>query len=318
MLYSRAGDVSAEAADAVCRGLLAEHRAGRVPGMPRARPRLRGDRSVDGARSLAHASARKRSPRGRPHGTGRTCATSWSRSATTSTCRGATLPKKDRDWILFTDEQPVGAGVSRLHAEGNARRGAPEGRARVHGHLHGRAQVRAAHVRDHAERADEEARRALHGRQRVPGVRRQAPEARSPVGDVRRPRHRRSSPRCSLDRMAEVLRPRRTASASRTVGGEAHRGAAAGGGSGRSHRHAAGARPRLPRDGSRDADAVARRTATPAPGDADPLAPVRRRVRARRTLGGPASGGQRSAASRRSTSCAPPATRSSSSNTTST
>ena len=69
------------------------------------------------------------------------------------------LPKKDRDWILFTDEQPTVPVYRRLHAGGNARRAAPQDGAELHGHLHRRAQVRAAHLRDHAERADEEARR---------------------------------------------------------------------------------------------------------------------------------------------------------------
>jgi excinuclease ABC subunit A len=55
--------------------------------------------------SLSIASARCRP--GRPRGTARTCAISWSRSATTSRRPWRELPKKDRHWILFTDEQPV-------------------------------------------------------------------------------------------------------------------------------------------------------------------------------------------------------------------
>ena len=58
------------------------------------------------------------------------------------------------------------AGVRRLHAGGNARGAARKMEPELHGHLHRRAQLRAAHLRHHAERADEEARVALHGRQR--------------------------------------------------------------------------------------------------------------------------------------------------------
>ena len=50
MLYSRAGTLPAAPADALRRGLLAQHAAGRLPELPRPRPRLRGDREVDGAR----------------------------------------------------------------------------------------------------------------------------------------------------------------------------------------------------------------------------------------------------------------------------
>ena len=42
-----------------------------------------------------------------------------------------------------------------------------------------------------AQRADEEARRAVHAQHRVPGVRRQAPAPRGAVGHLRRARHRR-------------------------------------------------------------------------------------------------------------------------------
>ena len=69
------------------------------------------------------------------------------------------LPKKTRDWILFTDEQPtvpVYAGFTPAETRAALRRKMePE----LQGHLHRRAPLRAAHVRDDAERADEEARR---------------------------------------------------------------------------------------------------------------------------------------------------------------
>jgi hypothetical protein len=44
--------VPAAPADALRRGLLAQHRAGSVPELPRSRPRLRGHRAIDGARRL--------------------------------------------------------------------------------------------------------------------------------------------------------------------------------------------------------------------------------------------------------------------------
>ena len=51
--------------------------------------------------------ASARLPRGRLPGTARICGTFSSRWVTTSTRRGAILPRKDRDWILFTEEQPT-------------------------------------------------------------------------------------------------------------------------------------------------------------------------------------------------------------------
>ena len=68
------------------------------------------------------------------------------------------LPKKDRDWILFTDEQPTVPVYAGLHAGGDAARAQAQGGAELPGHLHRRAQVRAADLRHHAERAHEEAR----------------------------------------------------------------------------------------------------------------------------------------------------------------
>ena len=62
------------------------------------------------------------------------------------------LPKKDRDWILFTEETPtvpVYAGYT--PAETRARAQA-EGGAELHGHVHRRAAVRARDVRQDRER----------------------------------------------------------------------------------------------------------------------------------------------------------------------
>ena len=60
------------------------------------------------------------------------------------------LPKKDRDWILFTEEQPtvpVYAGFTPGRSEG---RPETQGNAQLPGHLHGGAQIRAADLRHDA------------------------------------------------------------------------------------------------------------------------------------------------------------------------
>ena len=68
------------------------------------------------------------------------------------------------------------------------------------------------------------------------------------------------------------------------------------------HRDAAGPGPGLPVDGAQHAHAVAGRAAAPAPGHADPLQPVRRRLRAGRAHRRPASGRRRGPAATRSRS----------------
>ena len=79
---------------------------GACPDVSRARPRLRRDRAVDGAGRLAD------DPRARDRRVAAGVARAEParhprrRSATTSTRPWRELPKKDRDWILFTDEQP--------------------------------------------------------------------------------------------------------------------------------------------------------------------------------------------------------------------
>ena len=114
MLYSRAGDLSAGPAASSTPRRSRPIRPKGPARVPWPGPHLRSHRAVDGAGRLADASASGRSPPGRPPGTGRTCATSWSRSATTSIVPWRELPKKDRDWILFTDEQPIVPGLRRL------------------------------------------------------------------------------------------------------------------------------------------------------------------------------------------------------------
>ncbi len=71
--------------------------------LPRPGTRLRGDRSADGAGPIAeHPRARHRLLAHR-HGMARTCATSWSLGYDIDV-PWKKLPKKDRDWILFTEK----------------------------------------------------------------------------------------------------------------------------------------------------------------------------------------------------------------------
>ena len=232
------------------------------------------------------------------------------------------LPRKDRNWILFTDEQPtvpVYAGFTPAETRAALRR---KDGAELPGHIHRCAQVRAADFRHHAERADEEARLAVHDRHCLPRLSWQAAEARGAVGDVCRLRHRRPvadaarqgrggaqagrrGPRGAGKRQLDsqpvrvaqgdrAARRRRRIGAPGSAGRAAHARAfrrEAAGGAAHRRRHAgpggdvAQSRPRLPFARSQHADAVAGRAAAPAPGHADPLQPLRRRLRARRAVG---------------------------------
>ena len=82
-------------------------------------------------------------------------------------------------------------GLRRLRSRRGAARAQAQGGAQLHGHLHRRQAIRAAHVRDDAERDDEEARRTVHARHRMPGVPRQAAATRIADGQVCRPRYHR-------------------------------------------------------------------------------------------------------------------------------
>ena len=86
-----------------------------------------------------------------------------------------------------------GPGLRRLHARRGAARDQAQGGAELHGHLHEREAIRAAHVR-HTRRARSIKKRvaAVHGEHRVPAVPRQAAAARVALGHVRR---RSTSPR---------------------------------------------------------------------------------------------------------------------------
>ena len=139
---------------------------GACPTLPRPGPRLRGHRSVDGAGRFAH----------HPRARHRRLAAGLARAEPARHPRVTLGYDVDTPWRELPQQGPRldplhrraadRAGLRRLHAGGDARGAAPQDGAELHGHLHRRAQLRAAHLRHHAERADEEARGALHDRQR--------------------------------------------------------------------------------------------------------------------------------------------------------
>ncbi len=83
-----------------------------------------------------------------------------------------------------------GAGVCGLRAAGGAACAEAQGRAELSGNVYGRASLRSAHVREYRKPADEEAGVAVSGQHRLSALQRQAAEARSAVGEVRRSGHR--------------------------------------------------------------------------------------------------------------------------------
>ena len=105
------------------------------------------------------------------------------------------LPQKDRDWILFTDEQPpvpVYAGCTPAETRRALKR---KEEPSYHGHLHQRPAVRAADVRHHRERDRCKKRVARYlVSTDCPVCQRQAAAARGAVGHVRRAGHRRDVP----------------------------------------------------------------------------------------------------------------------------
>ena len=184
--------LSARPAAAVRGGVLAQHARRRLPALLRPGPRLRRHRASmvpDDTLTIRERAIAAWPPAW--HGQnlrdilvtlGYDVDTPWRE-----------LPKKDRDWILFTDEtaRPCRCMPASRPTETQARPEA-QGDAQLPGHLHRRAPLRAAHLRQHPERDDEEARGAVHGEHRVPAVPRQAPAPGSAVGHLRRPRHRRA------------------------------------------------------------------------------------------------------------------------------
>ena len=172
MLYSRAGDYPRGPGDALRGGVLAEHSARALPAVPWTRPRLRCDRGVDGARRLAdHPRARHRR---------------------VAAGLAGTEPARHRHHARLRRRRPVAGAAeegSRLDA---VHRGAADGAGvcRLHPHEVKRALKRKEEpsylgtftgarryvlhtFANTQERADEEARVALHGQHRLSGVRRQ-------------------------------------------------------------------------------------------------------------------------------------------------
>ena len=162
MLYSRAGDYPAgqpllyaesfspntpQGACPTCHGL------GRIYEVTEA--------SMVPDDSLRSASAR--SPPGRRRGTGRTCATSSITLGFDIDKPWRELPKKDRDWLLFTEEQPTVPVYAGYEPRRGAARAQAQGRARATRARSPSARRYVLHTfANTAERADEEARVAVH------------------------------------------------------------------------------------------------------------------------------------------------------------
>jgi excinuclease ABC subunit A len=80
---------------------------------------------------------------GRRPGMARTCATSWSRWATTSTCRGRSCRRRTATGSCSPRHR---AGLCRLHACRDPRRAQAQAGAQLHGHLHRRARRYVLHT----------------------------------------------------------------------------------------------------------------------------------------------------------------------------
>ena len=101
------------------------------------------------------------------------------------------LPKKERDWILFTDDQPV-VPVYAGYTPAETRRALKrKEEPSYQGNFSSAKRYVLSTFGIDRERLDQEARLALHGQRRVPAVPRQAAPARVALGEVRRPGHRR-------------------------------------------------------------------------------------------------------------------------------
>ena len=205
--------------------------------------------------------------------------------------------------------------VRRLHACRNPCRGAQPHGAQLPRHIHGRPQVRAAHLCQHAERLDEAPRAALHGGWRLPHLRGQATQTRCLGRDVRGFRHRRAvtialagagpgararrqwrpprdagkrcQPRVIATAVSPALSracgPRRQgpcssagcATHTERVRRKADRGPAHGAGHAQPNSRADRARARLPLARPQHANTLFGRVAAPSPGHPDCIPPVR-------------------------------------------
>ncbi len=182
--------LSARAGAALRRIVFAEYAGRRLPRMLGPGPRVRGDGAVAGAgRLVDHPRA----------GGGRLAAgLAWPEPARHPGDDGLRRrhalarpaeegPRLDPVHRRVADR----ARLRRPHARGNQTRPEAQGHAQLPGHLHRRAPLRAADLRHHRKRLDEEARGALHGQHRVQALPRQAPAPGSLVGHLWRRRHRR-------------------------------------------------------------------------------------------------------------------------------
>ena len=98
------------------------------------------------------------------------------------------LPKKQRDWILFTDEQPVVPVYAGLTPEQTRRALKRKDEPSYQGTFSSARRHVHAFVRQHAEPADEETGAAIHAEHRVHVVPWQAPAPRIAGREIRRPR----------------------------------------------------------------------------------------------------------------------------------
>ena len=211
------------------------------------------------------------------------------------------LPKKDRNWILFTDEQPtvpVYAGFTPAEVkQALKRKEAPSYQGTFTG---ARKYVLQTFATTESASMKKRVARYMVSSECPPcHGKRLRPESLSvtfagvDIADISR---------LPLERLAAILRPHADGSARRNAKDAArhpekvHRHPAHRRRPGGAPGSAAGAGPGLPGAGTQHADAVAGRAAAPAPGDPGALEPVRRGVRARRAVGRPASGRHRSAA----------------------
>ena len=189
MLYSRAGDYPRRQAAALCGVVLAEHARRRLPELPRHRPGPRASASA----SLVpddRLTIRERAVAAWP--------SAWQgqnlRDILVTLGYDVDRPwrelaKKDRDWILFTDEQPTVPVYAGIHAGRDQACAEAKGGAQLPRHLHGRAQIRTADLRHHPERDDEAPGGAVSVKRGLPGLQGQTAEAGRPVGHIRRNGH---------------------------------------------------------------------------------------------------------------------------------
>ncbi|MGY4462536.1 hypothetical protein ACVWYI_006496 [Bradyrhizobium sp. LB13.1] len=204
------------------------------------------------------------------------------------------LPKKNRDWILFTEEQPtvpVYAGYTAAEVKRALRR---KEEPSYQGTFHRRKALRDADLCQVGECDDEAPRRAIHDHPGLPDLPRHAIEARGAEGQIRRPQYRRDVA-SAAQAAAGGDKAVRKGIDGRGIGEDHRRQAHQRGSVGATSRPAR-PRPRLSRLRAQHADAVAGRVAAAATCDAGPLQPVRRRLRARRALRRLASRRHRSAA----------------------